>query len=449
MSESSSYGPLDRSWQPTWALIRSFVLAVAGPLFAVAFHRPDALVASAPIVIVAAWSVLTRPSGTLQARQWLGRRSVREGEGLSMRCEVDASPGTQEISVAYRGHRFVRTRPGRGARIQRVNADGTPTVVGVVAQPTRWGHHGLGLGTLGALSTFGAYQWGPLVLEEFDLEVLPAAPVFDAKAPMPHPQGLVGVDRSARPGEGSEFSSIREFQLGDRLRRIHWPSSLRSRTLNVTATYADHDSQVVVVADAANDIGISGGIDGSPSTLDSTVRAAAALCEHYIRRGDRVGLQVVRSQTPAYIRASTGKLHLRMMLSALAATKTGGLLVAASAEDRDPPARLRVNPGAIVLMCSPLISQSTMERAIRLAARGLTLVVVDTLPRDLVLTDDDERGDVLTMLAWRIRLLEREVDTRAVAAAGIPVVPWRGPGSLDQVLRDVARRGRAPRMAQR
>jgi hypothetical protein len=110
---------------------------------------------------------------------------------------------------------------------------------------------------------------------------------------------------------------------------------------------------------------------------------------------------------------------------------------------------LRVHPGAIVLMCSPLISQSTMERAISLAARGLTLVVVDTLPGDLVLTDDDERGDVLTMLAWRIRLLEREVDTRAVAAAGIPVVPWRGPGSLDQVLRDVARRGRAPRMAQR
>jgi uncharacterized protein (DUF58 family) len=283
------------------------------------------------------------------------------------------------------------------------------------------------------------------VLEEFDLEVLPAAPVFDAKAPMPHPQGLVGLDRSARPGEGSEFSSIREFQLGDRLRRIHWPSSLRSRTLNVTATYADHDSQVVVVADAANDIGISGGIDGSPSTLDSTVRAAAALCEHYVRRGDRVGLQVVRAQAPAYIRASTGKLHLRRMLATLALTRAGGLLV----DDREAPPRLRVNPGAIVFMCSPLISQSTMQRAISLAARGLTLVVVDTLPSDIVLTDEDDRSDESTMLAWRIRMLERQADTRAVVAAGIPVVPWRGPGSLDQVLRDVARRARAPRMAQR
>jgi uncharacterized protein (DUF58 family) len=442
---SSDAGGLEHGWRPTWAHIRAVVLAVAGPLYAVAFHRPDAFVASTPLVIVAAWSVLTKPSGTLRTRQWLGRRSVREGEGLTMRCEVDPSPGTQELSIAYRGHRYVRTRPRHGARIQRAEADGSTTRVDIVAQPVRWGHHGLGLGTLGALSTFGAYQWGPIILEEHGIEVVPAAPVFDAKAPMPHPQGLVGVDRSARPGDGSEFSSIREFQLGDRLRRIHWPSSLRSRTLNVTAMYADHDSQVVVVADAANDIGISGGIDGSPSTLDTTVRAAAALCEHYIRRGDRVGLQVVRAQTPRYLRASTGKLHLRRMLSSRAATRAGGLLI----EDDEPPPRLRVSPGAIVIMCSPLISQSTIERAIRLSARGLTLVIVDTLPRDIVLTEEGERGDVTTMLAWRIRMLEREADTRAVAQAGIPVVPWRGPGSLDQVLRDVSRRARAPRMGQR
>ena len=229
------------------------------------------------------------------------------------------------------------------------------------------------------------------------------------------------------------------------MRRIHWPSSLRSRTLNVTATYADHDSQVVVVADAANDIGISGGINGSPSTLDSTVRAAAALCEHYVRRGDRVGLQVVRAQTPAYIRASTGKLHLRRMLATLALTRAGGLLV----DERDAPPRLRVNPGAIVFMCSPL------DLAVDDAARDQPGGARPDPRRgrhvasDIVLTDEDDRSDESTMLAWRIRMLERQADTRAVVAAGIPVVPWRGPGSLDQVLRDVARRARAPRMAQR
>ena len=213
----------------------------------------------------------------------------------------------------------------------------------------RWGHHGVGLGAVGALSTWAPYQWGPFVLDELDLEVLPVAPVFDAKAPMPHPQGLVGVDRSARPGDGSEFSSIRVFQLGDRLRRIHWPSSLRSRTLNVTATYADHDSQVVVVVDAANDIGVSGGIDGSPEHAG----------QHRARGGGAVrALRPTRGPgRPAGRRARSAAYSATLDRQAAPAQdavrarrvrKTGGLLVADSAEDRERPPRLRVDPGAMV-----------------------------------------------------------------------------------------------------
>ena len=81
-----------------------------GPLFAVAFHRPDVLVASTPIVVIAGWSVLTRPSGDPTITPVPRTASVREGEGCCRHAqEVDASPGTQEISVAYRGHRWVRT----------------------------------------------------------------------------------------------------------------------------------------------------------------------------------------------------------------------------------------------------------------------------------------------------------------------------------------------------
>ena len=165
------------------------------------------------------------------------------------------------------------------------------------------------------------------------------------------------------------------------------------------------------------------------------MRAAAALCEHYVRRGDRVGLQVVRAQTPAYIRASTGKLHLRRMLATLALTRAGGLLV----DDRETPPRLRVNPGAIVFMCSPLISQSTMQRAISLAAsrpdarRGRHVALGHRAhPMRTIAATVDDAG-----------LADPDARTSADAApdrSRIPVVPWRGPGSLDQVLRDVARR---------
>jgi hypothetical protein len=36
-----------------------------------------------------------------------------------------------------------------------------------------------------------------------------------------------------------------------------------------------------------------------------------------------------------------------------------------------------------------------------------------------------------------------------LTSAGIPVVPWQGPQSLDNVLRELARRARVPRMVRR
>ena len=95
-------------------------------------------------------------------------------------------------------------------------------------------------------------------------------------------------------------------------------------------------------------------------------------------------------------------------------------------------------------MLSPLISPIALQRAVSIASHGLTVAVVDTLPDD-VHTDDDAS----TELAWRIRLLERQREVRSVQNVGVPVIAWRGPGSLDPFLREIARRAAAPRMARR
>ena len=58
-------------------------------------------------------------------------------------------------------------------------------------------------------------------------------------------------------------------------------------------------------------------------------------------------------------------------------------------------------------------------------------------------------NDPYTALAWRIRRLSRSVDVSRLTSAGIPVVLWQGPQSLDQVLRELARHARVPRMARR
>ena len=122
---------------------------------------------------------------------------------------------------------------------------------------------------------------------------LPVPAAFDASAPTPHPRGLIGLNRSARPGSGSEFNTIRQFHPGDRLRRIHWPVSLRTGELHVTSTYADEDAHVVLLVDAFSDLGPREGIDGRPTSLDLTVRAAGAISEHFLSSGDRLTLRTV------------------------------------------------------------------------------------------------------------------------------------------------------------
>jgi len=47
------------------------------------------------------------------------------------------------------------------------------------------------------------------------------------------------------------------------------------------------------------------------------------------------------------------------------------------------------------------------------------------------------------------RLLEREAAVRRLQAAGVPVVRWAGPGSLDPVLRQIGARGGRPSAVRR
>jgi uncharacterized protein (DUF58 family) len=133
---------------------------------------------------------------------------------------------------------------------------------------------------------------------------------------------------------------------------------------------------------------------------------------------------------------ATGRAHLRRMLDQMARIQPGGaggrLAVRQSSGSR------------MTVVLSPLISPVMLDQAVSLGRRGMSVVVIDTLPEHVIEHDDD-----LTAVAWRIRLLERRREIRMVAAAGIPVVRWRGPGSLDQVIRDIARRTTGPRMVAR
>ena len=434
-------------WWPTTAHVRAgaggALLAVIGALL----RRPDAVVLATPLLIVAVWAARTRPRSEPDVVEQLDHTSLREGEATTWRIALSTDdPNVDSVAAVLWAPAFAELSPAAGDVVTGVmrgveggGAEHT-AALSVAVRSTRWGVRPVGPAAVVATSPWAAFRWANTGANPRRLTTLPVPAAFDAEAPAAHAAGLVGLDRSVRTGDGSEFAGIRPFQPGDRLRRIHWPRSLRSSTLHVSSTWADHDHHVVLLVDAFNDVGVSEGVDGRASSLDTTLRAAGALAEHHLRRGDRVALHVLGARGLVRVPASSGVGHLRRILDNLAAIEPNpGAL-----DDR----RMPLGPlgGALVVVLSPLISQVPLQRAIGLAAGGSRVVVVDTLPPGVATHDADDPSGAL---AWRIRLLERSRELRVVRGAGVPVVAWRGPGSLDQVLRDLARRRSAPRVVHR
>lgn len=421
-------------WAATAAHVRAVVLGATALMLAAAFRRPDLLVIGVPLVVAAVWGQLTRPNAEATASAQLPRATLREGESTSLVVRVEPlEPQTHGV-VILAETQWVQRNPSTGV----LSIDGPVSTIGV--RSTRWGVRPVGTVSVTLSSPWGAFRCGPLDLPDLTATTLPVPAVFDSSAPTPHPRGLVGTNRSARPGSGSEFSTIREFQPGDRLRRIHWPVSLRTGRLHVTSTYADEDAHVILLVDAFSDLGPREGIDGRPTSLDVTVRAAGALADHFLRSGDRLTLRTVGAADIPPLGIGSGTHHLRRVLETLARIQP------ATERRDDGRAAIRgLDPLGLVLVLSPLIEPTMVELTMRLASRGLTTVVIDAFPDHLTASPDDR----YQALAWRVRLLQREAQVGALVSRGVPVVPWRGPGSLDNVLRDVAHRRAAPRMARR
>ena len=430
-------------WEPTAAHARATIGGATIAVGAVLARRPDLLVLAAPFLVAAVWGAAQRPRATPTVEQAIGHDVVREGQATTWRVVVDDPSGRiEDVAVRLEPPRWVELLPSSGQVACSLRDDGTVLLV-LAVRSTRWGQRRVGPAFVVASSAWAAFRYVHQRGGARSLLTLPQPSPFDAFAPPVRSPGLVGLSRSPRPGNGTEFAGIRPFQPGDRLRRIHWKQSLRTGSLHVTSTWADHDRHVLLLADLLVDVGESGGVDGRASSADLVLRAGAAIAEHYVSAGDRVALVVLGGSDLRRLPAGSGRRHLRRILDVMASSEPG-----TDPFDRGqlPP---HLDPGLLVVMLSPLVSHRSLDRAVVLARRGMSVVVIDCLPPDAAEPDGaHDRAssvDPYVPLAWRMRLLERDREVRRVVEAGIAVVPWRGPGSLDLVLRDLQRQagGRA------
>ncbi|MFG3697422.1 DUF58 domain-containing protein [Micromonospora sp. NPDC047620] len=462
-TEPPEQGPQPATgWVPTWALGRAVLLTGLLLIAGVLLGRVDLIVLAAPFAIGTAYALRRRPAALPQV--WISADEGHLVEGGELTGTVSVgNPDVLDYDVAV-----VRSRVSPWLRVERATIAGTVAAPGapsavvpsvadrpfVTAVPTdaavdlelagtalRWGRHPVGPAGARVAAAQGLLVSRAVVTEPARVRVYPRTEPFDAVEAMPRAAGLVGAHHSRRPGEGGELAGVRVFAPGDRLRRIDWRVSLRARQLHVAATLSDRDAEVVVLLDVLAEAGRSGGVSGAASVLDTTVRAAAAIAEHYLHRGDRVSM-LEYGPAARRLRPATGRRQYLTVLEWL-------LDVRAESSPHEPFDQVfgpqLLSADALVVVLTPLLDERSAQMLARLARSGRFVVAVDTLPADLAPPKDRGWAEV----AYRLWRLDRDTMIGQLREHGVPVVRWAGAGSLDQVLRDVARLATAPRVGAR
>jgi uncharacterized protein (DUF58 family) len=118
-----------------------------------------------------------------------------------------------------------------------------------------------------------------------------------------------------RPGQGSEFDSLREYVIGDDVRSIDWRSTARRRDVMVRTWRPERDRRIMLVLDTGRTA--AGRVAGYPR-LDTAMEAAQLLTALASKAGDRVDLIAADQRIRARVLAPARTAALAAVTDALA-----------------------------------------------------------------------------------------------------------------------------------
>lgn len=123
----------------------------------------------------------------------------------------------------------------------------------------------------------------------------------------------VGARLQRRRGEGTEFQELRDYRVGDSLRKIDWKATARSHRL-ISREYRDErNQQVVLMLDCGRRMLAQ---DDRRVHFDHVLNASLALASIALRQGDAVGLLACTGQQQRWLPPQQGSGGMDMLLGA-------------------------------------------------------------------------------------------------------------------------------------
>ncbi len=205
--------------------------------------------------------------------------------------------------------------------------------------------------------------------------------------------------------QGDEFYALREYVVGDDLRRVHWPSTARHDELMVRQDEMPWQDRTTVVLDVRR-------ASHTPESLERAVSAAASVAtacfrgQHVLRMLSSDGVDSGFANSVGHLEAimeyfatvnASGVGSLRSVLESLRRSPQAGSLVVVlgrcTRAELDALARMRRSFGAVVIVAT--------EGHEPLSAGRLPLLVVDARADDqFAPTWTSMMGDIRAEPRW-------------------------------------------------
>jgi uncharacterized protein (DUF58 family) len=171
-----------------------------------------------------------------------------------------------------------------------------------------------------------------------------------------------------RRPSGFDLHSVREYEHGDSLRKVHWRSTARRAQLMVKELEDSPRDEVAVVLDADPDAVVG-------ESFDVQVRAAGSLLLSHVRRGRRAVL-VVNGARAEQQGVRSAESDWRQALDLLAAVEPeAGPPLAAVLSDESSAVARSLELAVVTASLPPRLVERLVERA--LANGSVSLVFVD------------------------------------------------------------------------
>jgi uncharacterized protein (DUF58 family) len=294
---------------------------------------------------------------------------VKEGSDMLVRLHVTNHKRTGRILL-----RFFDEGPQRGGdpvQLPLVSPHRTETV-SYTCESGRRGVYRFETCRVESCSPFGLINVRRRLAADSELVVYPVYyELMGAMFPFLKTFSGVTAAPGARVGEGPSFFGLREYRRGDPIRKIHWPSTVRARTVMVKEFEEDMHSSINILLDSRASAMVATDRD---TNLEVAIRVVASLANYTLTHGHPTTLMYVDEATGA-LRRDEARGDLTPVLDALArlqATTLGGMELLGLAE----PIVAR-SPNCIAVLLAP--DHDMLNELLRIRSRGteILLVVVD------------------------------------------------------------------------